>query len=187
MINLYIANLGKYNEGFLVGKWIELPCSEDELNQLYVEIGVGYYDKENDGSYVSGLWVDDCCYEEIAIHDFETDVDGLEIGEYSSISDLNEVAEKLDNLKSYELDLVKAIVELGNDDIYEALEHHEDYSLMSDVNDTEDLGRYYVEEMEFSQIPEHLKYYFDYAAYGESIDINNCNSGFTSFGYLLKY
>lgn len=25
MLKIYIANLGKYNEGELVGKWVELP------------------------------------------------------------------------------------------------------------------------------------------------------------------
>ena len=33
MLKIYIANLGKYNEGELVGKWVELPC-EDLLTAL---------------------------------------------------------------------------------------------------------------------------------------------------------
>lgn len=28
MLKIYIANLGKYNEGELVGKWVELPCED---------------------------------------------------------------------------------------------------------------------------------------------------------------
>ena len=36
----YITNLGKYNEGELVGKWISLPISEEELEQVLQEIGI---------------------------------------------------------------------------------------------------------------------------------------------------
>lgn len=30
-INIYLTNLGKYNEGELVGEWVELPVSDEEL------------------------------------------------------------------------------------------------------------------------------------------------------------
>lgn len=26
MLKIYVTNLGKYNEGFLIGKWLELPA-----------------------------------------------------------------------------------------------------------------------------------------------------------------
>ena len=29
-LNVFITNLGKYNEGELVGKWIELPLLDNE-------------------------------------------------------------------------------------------------------------------------------------------------------------
>lgn len=28
MLKIYVTNLGKYNEGFLIGKWLELPATE---------------------------------------------------------------------------------------------------------------------------------------------------------------
>ena len=36
MLKGYIANLGKYNEGFLIGEWVEFPISEEELEAVYV-------------------------------------------------------------------------------------------------------------------------------------------------------
>ena len=30
MLNVWIGNLGKYNEGELVGEWLELPVSKKE-------------------------------------------------------------------------------------------------------------------------------------------------------------
>lgn len=38
MLNGYITNLGKYNEGELVGKWIEFPITEAELEEVLEEI-----------------------------------------------------------------------------------------------------------------------------------------------------
>lgn len=29
MISVYITNLGKYNEGYLIGKWLKLPATDD--------------------------------------------------------------------------------------------------------------------------------------------------------------
>lgn len=37
-IKLYIANLAKYNEGELVGKWITLPTEEDELRETISDV-----------------------------------------------------------------------------------------------------------------------------------------------------
>ena len=40
MINVYITNLGKYNEGHLIGKWLELPASNEEIEKVLKEIGI---------------------------------------------------------------------------------------------------------------------------------------------------
>jgi hypothetical protein len=38
MFKIFLTNLGKYNEGELIGKWVELPC--DNLAEELAEIGV---------------------------------------------------------------------------------------------------------------------------------------------------
>ena len=39
MMNIYLTNLGKYNEGELIGEWVELPVSQEELQKVFpVEI-----------------------------------------------------------------------------------------------------------------------------------------------------
>lgn len=58
MLNIYIANLGKYNEGELVGKWVKLPCYN--LKEVLKQIGV----------------IEGTTYEEYAIHDYESDIEG---------------------------------------------------------------------------------------------------------------
>ena len=36
----YITNLGKYNEGQLVGEWIDFPIAENELKDTLQRIGI---------------------------------------------------------------------------------------------------------------------------------------------------
>ena len=65
---VYIANLGKYNEGYLVGAWFTFPIDEEDVKE---KIGLNEQ------------------YEEYAIHD--TDNFPIAIGEYVSIEELNEM------------------------------------------------------------------------------------------------
>lgn len=95
MLNIYITNLGKYNEGELMGEWVALPC--DDLEAVYERIGINEE------------------YEEMFITDYESDFDGLQIGEYDNIEDLNEWAEELE---AVDAEVVAAILEA----IAEALE-----------------------------------------------------------------
>ena len=39
-IKIYITNLGKYNEGCLIGQWVKLPVSKDKLKDVLDEIGI---------------------------------------------------------------------------------------------------------------------------------------------------
>lgn len=40
------------------------------------------------------------------------------------------------------------------------------YDIYPDIHDHDDLGRYYIEELDAMQVPEHLRNYIDYEAYG---------------------
>lgn len=40
MLNIYITNLGKYNEGELIGEWAEFPVNEEELEEILDRIGI---------------------------------------------------------------------------------------------------------------------------------------------------
>ena len=75
---VYIANLGKYNEGYLVGAWFTFPIDEEDVKE---KIGLNEQ------------------YEEYAIHD--TDNFPIAIGEYVSIEELNEMYEMIEELPDY--------------------------------------------------------------------------------------
>ena len=76
MLKIYLTNLGKYNEGELLGEWVELPVDEEELQEVFKRIGISS-EPDAEGNY----------YEEYFITDYETDFD-LQIGEYENINKL---------------------------------------------------------------------------------------------------
>ena len=90
-----LTNLGKYNEGELVYKWIHLPISDKELSQVLKDIGI-----------------DGISYEEYFITDYNCDIDGVydKLGEYTSIRDLNALAERFDCMSSHEIEKFEAII-----------------------------------------------------------------------------
>ena len=95
----YITNLGKYNEGELMGEWITFPIDEDELNEVFERIGCRYEDEDGNEHNEE--------YEEFFFTDWECEID-LELGEYESIDDLNEKAEAIEDLDEYDLKVFEA-------------------------------------------------------------------------------
>lgn len=92
-MDVYVANLGKYNEGELVGTWITLPKTDEELDRILTdEVGL---ELDAEKAFLAGQRGEDV-YEEYAIHDFEYDGLirglGLHIGEYTSLRALNDIA-----------------------------------------------------------------------------------------------
>lgn len=157
MFRVFITNLGKYNEGKLIGKWLDLPC--EDIESELSSIGVSEEPDEN-GVY----------YEEYFITDYENDY-GYKVGEYDSLDDLNEIAEELENLDEYEKEVVNAFIENGSD-IEEALDRLRDgnYMVFSNCSDMTDVAYQYIEETGLlNDIPEGLRNYFDYEAYGRDM------------------
>ena len=171
-MSIYLTNLGKYNEGYLVGEWVNLPIEEDELNKVFQRICINER------------------YEEWFISDYEAKLSGISnaIGEYSNFNALNELAEKLDNLCEWEKEKLQAILEAESisclTDICEAIDSLDNWDLLSDVKTNEDLGYYYAEECCCIDIPKNIKNYFDYESFGRDIHLEG-NGTFTSCGYLI--
>ncbi|MBO4542672.1 MAG: antirestriction protein ArdA [Bacteroidales bacterium] len=164
-LSVFLTNLGKYNEGELVGEWVDLPVSDDELQEVYKRIGISDEPDEY-GRY----------YEETFITDYESDIDGLEIGEYDSITRLNEIAEAIEELDDYDLKVFKNAVEAGfvdADDIEDFDPSR--YILYEDVSSATDLAIAEIESIygSLSNAPkELLEEYFDYDNYGETMRID---------------
>lgn len=169
----YITNLGKYNEGKLIGEWITFPIDDEELNEVFKRIGLNHYNEDMD-DVITG-------YEEYFFTDWDCDFDN-NFGEYESIDKINELAEKL---QEWDEDTFKAACEIWN--IKDLLEDDlTDYILMPDIKNDYDLGYYWIEESGYYEyIPDDIRQYIDYEAFGKDIRIND-DGGHTEYGYIYK-
>lgn len=155
MLRIYLTNLGKYNEGVLIGEWVDLPVSEEELEKVFDRIGI------NDE------------YEEYFISDYESDIDGVKVGEYENIDDLNELAEALEDLDSEEENVLSVMLEDGCT-FEEALEKikDRDYMVYYNCDSMGDVAYQVVEESGLLDgVPEKVARYFNYEAYGRDLEI----------------
>ena len=122
-MKIFITNLGKYTEGYLIGKWVKLPVSEDKLNEVLEAIGINEY------------------YEEYFITDYENEIIGIGdvISEYSSVQALNELAQRLEELSDDEADKLGAVLEYeacrSVSDVLELLDELDNFDLLTDVTD----------------------------------------------------
>ena len=174
----FITNLGKYNEGELVGEWVKFPTTAEEMKEVFKRIGIGQRDDFGQP------------YEEWFITDYDCYVDGLydKLGEYENLDELNYLASKLDEMSDSEYAQFQAGMEMGDhcgslQEIINLTENLDCYEVYPHIHDYDDLGRYYIEELEVMQVPEHLQNYIDYEAYGRDVAMDE-NGSFTDQGYV---
>jgi antirestriction protein len=147
-MRIYIANLGKYNEGELVGAWFTPPIDFDEVKER-----ISLNDE----------------YEEYAIHDYELP---FEIDEYTPIEEVNRLCEMVEDLPE---DIQAELHELQSyfGGIEELCGHEDDIIHYPDCEDMADVARYFIEETgALGEVPASLQNYIDYEAYGRDLEIS---------------
>ena len=113
-------------------------------------------------------------YEEAFISDYETDINGLSISEYASIDDLNELAEELENFDECELEAFGAMLDFGyaTDEALQKVQDNE-YRLYDGCYSMAEVAEMYADETGLLEsVPDDLRMYFDFEAYGRDMDIN---------------
>lgn len=148
-MQVYIANLGKYNEGELVGAWFTPPIDYEDMAE---KIGLGEE------------------YEEFAIHDYELP---FEVDEYTPIEEINRLCEAVMELEGTTIyEELKEIQNMWFSNLDELLDNVDDIQCYSDCDSIEDIAYFYVEEGLLGEIPERLQMYLDYSAIGRDLEIN---------------
>ena len=101
----FVTNLGKYNEGELVGEWVHFPTTEEEMKEVFERIGIG-----SKGEFGP-------VYEEWFITDYDCSIHGVSnlLGEYENLDKLNYLAARLDEMSRSELEHFVAIMDSGCD------------------------------------------------------------------------
>ena len=174
----FITNLGKYNEGELVGEWVKFPTTAEEMKKVFDRIGIGQKDEFGQP------------YEEWFITDYDCYVGALydKLGEYENLDELNYLASKLEEMGEGEYAQFQAAMEVGDhsgslQEIINLTDNLDCYDLYPSIQDYDDLGRYYIEELDAMQVPEHLRNYIDYEAYGRDVAMDE-SGDFTDLGYV---
>ena len=176
-----VTNLGKYNEGALVGEWVKFPTTEEEMQKVFERIGIGSKDEFGH------------VYEEWFITDYECPVHGVYdmLGEYESLDKLNYLASRIDEMDKWDQEKFVAIMEAGCDEVSNIddlinLTYNLDcYDFLPDVTDEEDLGRYYIEEAGIydTKAMGNLANYIDFERFGRDVAMDE-NGRFTDEGYI---
>lgn len=181
MLEVWIGNLGKYNEGELVGGWLDLPKSNEEIEKFLRDV-VGLNDE----------------YEEYMINEYSTDLP-LKVGEYDNIKNLNliaTIAENVTNMKAIEA-YVESQGEMTLDELANLMEQEDDIAYYSFENENEYMSseeKMGYEMAEVTGIMETLRKmgiedYFDFESYGRSWEYNSditiLDNGYIDFGNCI--
>ena len=152
-IKIFLTNLGKYNEGELVGEWVTLPV--DDFKPYLDKIGINGQ------------------YEEFFISDFDAP---FTIEEHDNIEELNQLAKEMADFDEQQQMVFKAISAdiLDKKKAAEMVANYDYSYLQGDLehvsDDEERLGYALVDEF---GLPEDKDDYFDYYAYGRDNMLND--------------
>lgn len=158
ILSVWIGNVSMYASGELFGEWVDLSADVDTINAAIDRISRGGKD-------------------ETIIFDYESTFN-LKANEYSSIKELKEkvdfFAEFVSNNGDYATNIYEAVSCHASDynELTRILESG-DYRIYENCYDMADVASEIMNESgELDSIPQHLRCYFDYKAYGRDLDIN---------------
>jgi len=169
-LSVYVANLGKYNQGELVGGWLNIPATQTTIKAFLRD--------------VVGINAE---YEEYAVHDTDSE---FTIGEHENLYQLNMLAVKLEQMTPAEKQLAAAYCgangirhTIGILNICEQL-YELNTAMLEEVtgnNREEKLGYLTAQqnglEDELEQVPLNgnisAAAYFDYESYGRDLAISD--------------
>lgn len=168
-LSIYITSICE-GKDYLLGEWVKLPVPPEKLDEVLERIGTEY--------------------EEYLVTDYEAAFANLNISQYSSIAELNDLATRLDEVEEWDNDKLCAVLEMEEPtsiaDIADIIDHLDDFELLVGVEDDQGLGEYFADELcTLDAVPTHLRGYFDYEAYGRDIRLESGNCCFTSYGFVV--
>lgn len=154
----FITNLGKYNEGYLIGEWVDFPVDENRFNDIL---------KRNQ--------IADAPYEEWFVTDYESNLPGFDwndLGEYANYDELNEFGEKVDEINRSGQGRAIANAYEVTDDLQEAIDGILDGNIIfyDGIYSDYDLGEMVINDVFGGEISDNLvKQYFDFDALGRDL------------------
>jgi antirestriction protein len=140
-MKIYLANLQKYNEGKLSGKWLDI--TKDDLQEAALDLGEA----------------------EWAIHDYELP---FKVGKHEDLYELEKVGQNWDSMSDSEQAAFCCLVNDNFCTLSEALERYNNRSVHV-ADSFEDLAYQFVQEGLYGEIPDSISSYVDYEKMGRDL------------------
>ena len=159
-------------KGRLVSEWLDLPATQEEIEETLAEIGVC------DGK------------DDYFISDRETDNFDIPIDQFTDLKELNRLMVRIEAAGTDDYFKLAALIELAAPKsltaIYGIIDSRDDYDFLSEIQDDEALGRYFILECDMLQgIPENEKYDCDFKSFGLHMRLKH-DIKYTSFGAIYR-
>ncbi len=161
---IYVADLKSYNEGRLVGEWVDLTDydSGEEVSDKIASLMKEYSKKYHNGEET-----------EHSIHDYEN-FDSSLYSEYMGEADYDVIinTHKISEEKGIPAEVLQSI---ANDFSPDDLEEFVDERYIGEYDGDYELGENYVDNVGGIEGVSNSEFYFDYEALGRDLSINNYN------------
>ena len=150
-VKIYVGTYAKYNNGSIFGEWLNLG-DFDNLEDFYNKCKEIHADEED---------------AEFMFQDYETPYILKDLISESHIDEnIFEIAEMLEGK---DIDMLEAYFSLGHDISEESIQDAEE-KFFGYFEDYEELGEEYANQTcLLDEVPESLKYYFDFEKYGRDL------------------
>lgn len=163
-MRVYITDLAAYNQAFLIGRWVELPMVETELQGTIEEILKDGEEACKDGSI----------HEEYFLSDWECEEFFQEVGEYTNVYGLNSEVVQFNELclDEYQKKSVKFLMSSNIcSNLDGAIEKLDEVVIYEDF-DFEKLSYQIADEIYcLDDYPQFVSNYFDYEALARDLEL----------------
>lgn len=175
ILTALMTNREKYQAGEVSGIRVIFPTTKEAMREALKAIGV-----------------DGIRCREVFLTEHDSNLSGFChcINQGDSVDELNYLCRLLSDMTDTELATFQAVVEYGAHngsaaDLINLALNVESYDFYRGVDSDKELGHIYADDMGFIQIPEEVRPYFDFAAYGRKVRSND-KGCFVSGGYLIR-
>jgi len=165
MLKVYITDLAAYNKGFLIGEWVNLPMSGDELSSAIAKVLKG-------GEAICAMEYGYEMHEEWFITDYEwSDIELFEVEEYMDVYALNKDIKRVEGLSIQELKAIRFLFENAIvTDVNKAIGELDDVIVYEDTT-MEDLAYSVLEDCyEIYKLPAIIANHIDYTAVARTFE-----------------
>lgn len=175
ILTALMTNREKYQAGEVSGIRVIFPTTKEAMREALKAIGV-----------------DGIRCREVFLTEHDSNLSGFChcINQGDSVDELNYLCRLLSDMTDTELATFQAVVEYGAHngsaaDLINLALNVESYDFYRGVDSDKELGHIYADDMGFIQIPEEVRPYFDFAAYGRKVrsDDKGC---FVNGSYLIR-